>query len=105
MALYDYFDRIAIIDLPDRKDRYESLARELRAIGADMRQQTLKFRSRQCLRMPTGFRLVARTATSSSFFWLAQSSQRREARGTAIGSSVPKTRVAVEPSVLVTRSL
>jgi glycosyl transferase, family 25 len=38
MILYDYFDRIAIIHLPDRKDRYDSLAGELRAIGADIRQ-------------------------------------------------------------------
>jgi glycosyl transferase, family 25 len=38
MALYDYFDRIAIIHLPERKDRYDSLARELRALGADIRQ-------------------------------------------------------------------
>jgi glycosyl transferase family 25 len=37
MVLYDYFDRIAVIHLPEREDRYDSLARELRAIGADIR--------------------------------------------------------------------
>jgi hypothetical protein len=32
MVFYDYFDRIAITHLPDRKDRYDSLARKLRAV-------------------------------------------------------------------------
>ena len=32
MVFYDYFDRITITHLPDRKDRYDSLARELRAM-------------------------------------------------------------------------
>jgi glycosyl transferase family 25 len=38
MNLYEYFDRIAIIHLPDRRDRYQSLATELRDIGFDIQQ-------------------------------------------------------------------
>jgi glycosyl transferase, family 25 len=38
MGFYDFFDRIAIIHLPDRKDRYDSLAKEIRALGFDIRQ-------------------------------------------------------------------
>jgi glycosyl transferase family 25 len=42
MVLYDYFDRIAIIHLPEREDRYDSLARELRALGADIRHSKIE---------------------------------------------------------------
>jgi glycosyl transferase family 25 len=38
MNLYEYFDRIAIIHLPDRRDRYQSLATELRDVGFDIQQ-------------------------------------------------------------------
>jgi|SRR5579871_322845 len=36
--LYEYFDRIAIIHLPERKDRFASLTSELRGLGIDIRQ-------------------------------------------------------------------
>jgi glycosyl transferase family 25 len=38
MTLYEYFDRIAIIHLPERRDRFESLWSELRGLGVDIRQ-------------------------------------------------------------------
>ncbi len=38
MTLYEYFDRIAIIHLPDRPDRFQSLSTELRDMGIDIRQ-------------------------------------------------------------------
>jgi glycosyl transferase, family 25 len=38
MTLYEYFDRIAIIHLPNRQDRYQSLSIELRDVGIDIRQ-------------------------------------------------------------------
>jgi glycosyl transferase, family 25 len=38
MTLYDYFDRISIIHLPNRLDRYQSLSTELRDLGIDIRQ-------------------------------------------------------------------
>lgn len=33
MTLPDYFDRISIIHLPERKDRFDSMAKELRSLG------------------------------------------------------------------------
>ncbi|MGB8095574.1 MAG: glycosyltransferase family 25 protein [Terracidiphilus sp.] len=36
MALLDYFDRLAIIHLPDRADRYRALRHELSRIGIDI---------------------------------------------------------------------
>lgn len=36
MRLCDYFDRVAIIHLPERRDRYRALAQELRRIGLDI---------------------------------------------------------------------
>ena len=41
MKLLDYFDRIAIIHLKERTDRYLSLARELRRMGIDIRHQKI----------------------------------------------------------------
>jgi len=38
MTLYEYFDPIAIIHLPDRRDRFQSLSAELRDVGIDIRQ-------------------------------------------------------------------
>jgi glycosyl transferase family 25 len=38
MTLYDYFDRIAIIHLPDRVDRFQSLSLELLDLGIDIGQ-------------------------------------------------------------------
>jgi glycosyl transferase family 25 len=38
MTLYEYFDRIAIIHLPNRRDRFQSLSAELRDVGIDIRQ-------------------------------------------------------------------
>jgi glycosyl transferase family 25 len=38
MTLYEYFDRIAIIHLPERKDRFKSLSGELRSLGIDIAQ-------------------------------------------------------------------
>jgi hypothetical protein len=38
MTLYEYFDRIAIIHLPDRRDRFQALSVELREIGIDIGQ-------------------------------------------------------------------
>jgi hypothetical protein len=38
MTLHEYFDRIAIIHLPDRRDRFLSLSTELRDMGIDIRQ-------------------------------------------------------------------
>jgi glycosyl transferase, family 25 len=37
MNLYDYFDRISIIHLPERKDRYDALSKELRNLDIDIR--------------------------------------------------------------------
>jgi glycosyl transferase, family 25 len=37
MNLYEYFDRIAIVHLPEREDRYEALSRELRRLNIDIR--------------------------------------------------------------------
>ena len=34
--LFDYFERVAIIHLPERKDRYRSLTRELAGVGVDI---------------------------------------------------------------------
>jgi hypothetical protein len=42
MTLYDYFDRIAIIHLPDRRDRYKSLSTELHDMGIDIHQQKVQ---------------------------------------------------------------
>jgi GR25 family glycosyltransferase involved in LPS biosynthesis len=42
MTLYEYFDRIAIIHLPDRRDRYLSLSTELCSLGIDIRQDKVK---------------------------------------------------------------
>jgi hypothetical protein len=42
MTLYEYFDRIAIIHLPDRRDRYESLSKELRDVGIDIQQSKVQ---------------------------------------------------------------
>jgi GR25 family glycosyltransferase involved in LPS biosynthesis len=36
MEFCDYFDRIAIIHLPERKDRFDSLSRELRGLDIDI---------------------------------------------------------------------
>jgi hypothetical protein len=36
MKLTDYFDRTSIIHLPERQDRFRSLKRELRTLGADI---------------------------------------------------------------------
>ncbi|MGD0893183.1 MAG: hypothetical protein ABR923_16795 [Terracidiphilus sp.] len=36
MNLSDYFDRISIIHLPERKDRFRSLSRELRGLSIDI---------------------------------------------------------------------
>jgi glycosyl transferase, family 25 len=38
MILYDYFDRVSIIHLPDRVDRYRSLSSELSQLGIDIRK-------------------------------------------------------------------
>lgn len=38
MTLYDYFNRIGIIHLPNRLDRFQSVSLELRNIGIDIRQ-------------------------------------------------------------------
>jgi hypothetical protein len=42
MTLYEYFDRIAIIHLPERRDRFESLAAELHDIEIDIRQAKIQ---------------------------------------------------------------
>jgi glycosyl transferase, family 25 len=36
MNLYEYFDRISIIHLPERKDRYDALSKELRRLVIDI---------------------------------------------------------------------
>jgi glycosyl transferase, family 25 len=38
MTLYEYFDRIAIIHLLERRDRFESLSAGLRGMGFDIQQ-------------------------------------------------------------------
>jgi GR25 family glycosyltransferase involved in LPS biosynthesis len=38
MTLYEYFDRVAIIHLPERRDRLQSLSAELRRMGADIQE-------------------------------------------------------------------
>ena len=42
MTLYDYFDRIGIIHLPNRSDRFKSLSTELRDIGIDIRHNKVQ---------------------------------------------------------------
>jgi glycosyl transferase family 25 len=42
MTLYDYFDRIAIIHLPNRRDRFQALTIELRDMGIDIRQSKIQ---------------------------------------------------------------
>ena len=37
MGILDYFDRLAIIHLPDREDRFRALGRELSRIGIDIK--------------------------------------------------------------------
>jgi glycosyl transferase family 25 len=37
MNLFDYFDRISIIHLPERKDRFDSLSNEFRSLGIDIK--------------------------------------------------------------------
>jgi glycosyl transferase family 25 len=38
MTLVEYFDRVAIIHLPNRRDRFQSISTELRDIGIDIQQ-------------------------------------------------------------------
>jgi hypothetical protein len=42
MGLYEYFDRIAIIHLPDRQDRHHSIARELSALNMNIKQPKVR---------------------------------------------------------------
>jgi glycosyl transferase family 25 len=42
MNLYQYFDRIAVIHLPERRDRFKALSRDLRAIGIDINQSKIE---------------------------------------------------------------
>jgi glycosyl transferase, family 25 len=42
MGLLDYFDRLAIIHLPDRDDRLRALVKELRACGIDINDPKVK---------------------------------------------------------------
>jgi len=36
MNLYEYFDRISIIHLPERTDRYDALSKEVRRLDIDI---------------------------------------------------------------------
>jgi hypothetical protein len=42
MNLYQYFDRIAVIHLPERRDRFKALSRDLRALGIDINQSKIQ---------------------------------------------------------------
>jgi GR25 family glycosyltransferase involved in LPS biosynthesis len=42
MGILDYFDRLAIVHLPDRTDRYRALQRELSRIGIDIEGPKVK---------------------------------------------------------------
>ena len=56
MNLYDYFDRISIIHLPERKDRYDALSKELRKPGIDIQGPKWTFLMHRGLKMRTDFR-------------------------------------------------
>ena len=43
MSLSDYFDRISIVHLPERKDRFDSLSYEFRSLGIDVRHPKIEF--------------------------------------------------------------
>jgi glycosyl transferase, family 25 len=45
MNLIDYFDRVAVIHLPERVDRYKALRRELSRIGIDIEDEKVVFPS------------------------------------------------------------
>ncbi len=42
MTLYEYFDRIAIIHLPHRLDRFQSISTELRDLGIEINQSAVQ---------------------------------------------------------------
>jgi hypothetical protein len=42
MNLIDYFDRISIIHLPEREDRYKSMRHELRSLGIDIKHPKIE---------------------------------------------------------------
>jgi glycosyl transferase family 25 len=42
MNFADYFDRISVIHLPDRKDRFDSLSNEFRNLGIDIRHPKIE---------------------------------------------------------------
>jgi glycosyl transferase, family 25 len=54
-TLLDYFDRVAIIHLPERKDRYRAMRRELAGIGIDIRSPKVSMPAPPMPADPNGF--------------------------------------------------
>lgn len=55
MEILDYFDRLAIVHLPDRKDRLRALTRELSRIGIDIASPKITLPSPPMPQTPNGF--------------------------------------------------
>jgi GR25 family glycosyltransferase involved in LPS biosynthesis len=56
MGILDYFDRLAIVHLPDRHDRLRALTRELRACGIDIDDAKVVIPAAPMPATPNGFR-------------------------------------------------
>jgi hypothetical protein len=56
MTILDYFDRLAIINLPDRDDRRRALTKELRACGIDIDGPKVVIPAAPMPATPNGFR-------------------------------------------------
>lgn len=56
MGLLDYFDRLAIIHLPDRDDRLRALTKELKACGIDINNPKVVIPHAPMPATPNGFR-------------------------------------------------
>jgi glycosyl transferase family 25 len=54
-GLFDYFDRIAIIHLPERQDRYRAIHRELAAVGIDVASPKVSIPAPPMPADPNGF--------------------------------------------------
>ena len=56
MEILDYFDRLAIVHLPDREDRLRALARELARIGVDIKSPKVTMPDPPMPKTPNGFK-------------------------------------------------
>lgn len=55
MQLIDFFDRIYIIHLPERVDRYQALSRELASLGIDIKDPKVRLPAPPRPTEPNGF--------------------------------------------------